>query len=148
MTAIGFSTTNGLISRLIRWWDKSSVSHAWILVEAFGGQYVMEAECRGFRLVSYAHFQETSRIVYVHELDDCVSTKEAVNRAAEWLGDSYDYRGLFKFLLRSLKFWRGISTPKKMFCSEAVVRFAPELFPGVDPEWATPKQLMQILCGC
>jgi hypothetical protein len=152
MLAIGFSTTGSLFSRAIRWFTGSKVSHVFILHEAYGGLYVMDATPgSGFRLVGYGQFFEENTVVYIHEITQDllhanVAIDERLDRAASWLSYPYDYCNILWLALRLCRVGK-ISTPRSMQCAEAVVRFAPELFPSVGPESATPHDLMKILQG-
>jgi hypothetical protein len=149
--AIGFSTTDAWTSRAIRYFTRDaalkpeeSPSHAWLLHEAYGSLYVMEAEWRGFRVISYDYFKTQNRVIETHSVVDLLANKginvrSRVFEMAERLGDAYDWVHFFTFLWPMLS--TGQST-KTLLCSEAIVRFAPELFPGVDPERARPSQLM------
>jgi hypothetical protein len=151
MIAIGFSTSDWWISRLIRWFTNSTVSHVWILHEAYGSQYIMEATASGFRIMEYERFKRANKVIYTHNiLEDFeelnIDPSTRLNNTARWLGDKYDFLGVLKFLLKPLKIWKGMSTPRKLQCSEAISRhFAPELFPGLDPEWSTPELLYSAL---
>lgn len=149
MIAIGFSTSTSLISKAIRWFTRSKVSHVWILHEAYGDCYVMDSVASGFRVVPYEYFLKRNRVYYLRDVEDDlrelnIDPVQRLHKVAKWLGRPYDFLGIVRFLLRPLFFWRPVSTPRKMICSEAVVRFAPELFPGINPEWATPKSLLEV----
>lgn len=151
MIAIGFSTTSKLSSALIRWRTKvpelppdQMPSHAWLLHDAYGSEYVMEAEWSGFRVISFAQFKNANRIIDIVPVSDRmarrnVDARARVYEAAEWLGDSYDWKGILGFALPRLLL---AQSPKALLCSEAVVRSFPELFPGLDPERASPAQLL------
>lgn len=153
MTAIGFSTPRAfsLASLAIRLRTRQpgvtlrdTPSHTWLRHEAYNGTYVMESEWRGFRVISYEHFQQDNRVIAEVNVEPLleklgVDPWERVSGMAAWLGDSYDWRSLLAFLLPVLA--RGQS-PRALLCSEAVVRGFPELFPGVNPERATPAELM------
>jgi hypothetical protein len=154
MVAIGFSTTQKLSSRLIRWRTrqpglpaKETPSHAWILHEAYGGQYVMSAEWNGFVVVSYEQFRADNRIIEVVPVVERmafigVDARVRVFEVAEWLGTNYDWAGLLRFVVPRLI--RGQS-PKALLCSEAAARAFKELFPGMDPERSSPSSLLMAL---
>lgn len=154
MVKVGFSTHgNNIVSRLIRWLTKSKASHAWLLVEDpfFGLEMVMEATETGFRLIPLANFKaEGNNIVAL--LEPSSPLDEGVKQAGKWLGEHYDFAGLFgasvvilgRWLRRK---WRNpFGSPKSMFCSEAVVRvMQASKFPGaegLDPEATTPQDLL------
>jgi hypothetical protein len=120
------------------------------LHEVYGDLYVMDTMPKtGFRLLSYDAFWEENTVVYVHEVtqdlaDVDVSTQERLNTAATWLSRPYDYRNILHLVFRAFC-RRRMSTPRSMQCAESVVRFAPELFTGLDPEDVTPQTLMEVL---
>lgn len=151
MVAIGFSTSSSSISTAIRWKTKvpelskkEMPSHAWILHEAYGDEYVMQAEWTGFGVISYSHFKKENTILQVIPIAEKmalfgVDARARVCEAAEWLGDSYDWWSLLRFVVPKLI--RGDS-PKALLCTEAVVRAFPELFPGMGPEGKSAAQLL------
>jgi len=157
MIRIGFSThQNNVMSRLIRWFTGSKVSHTWLLIEDafFGVEMVMEATETGFRLIPYTNFKaEGNDIVAV--LDPAHPLDAGVRQAALWLGERYDFTGLFgsAFVLlgRWLKRkWRNpFDAPQSMFCSEAVTRvLQAAAYPGaqnLDPAATTPQDLLDFL---
>lgn len=107
----------------------------------------MEAEWRGFRVISYEQFKRGNRIIDVVPVVDRlaflgVDARSRVFKAAEWLGDVYDWTGIFRFMVPKLV--RGQS-PRALLCSEAVVRAFHDLFPGVNPETASPASLLSFL---
>jgi hypothetical protein len=145
--SIGFSTTNSLISRAIRAFTGESVSHSWILHEAYGGQYVMQAEWSGFQVVSWSHFRAKNKVVEVVPVSQVLATRGIDARArvmgmAEYLGDAYDFWAMLAHLIPPLI---RLASPTALICTEAIVRCFPELFPNVNPEKATPGQLRSIL---
>jgi hypothetical protein len=149
MLSAVFSTTSAITSAVIRWKTGDPCSHASVLHDAYGGLFVMEAEWRGFRLVPWKFFQERNRIVAVVSLDGLlqamgIDPRERVNFAASWLGDEYGWAELFGQVVPALL---RFSSPKALLCSEVLVRLAPELFPGVDPERSDPGMLRRQLVG-
>lgn len=144
---IGFSTTDALLSRAIRAIRREPVSHAWILHRAYGGMCVMESEWRGFRVVDFDFFRSENRICDVVQVTERMKKlgldpQERVDAMRKELGDKYDVRSLFGFVIPGLV--RGQS-PRQLFCAEACVRFAPQLFPGADPERTSPWELHKLL---
>lgn len=154
MIRVGFSThEKNVMSRMIRWLTGSKASHAWLLVEDtfFGLEMVMEATETGFRLIPYDNFKaEGNDIVTV--LEPPYALDVGVQQAARWLGESYDFAGLFGSVLVLLgrwlkRKWRNpVASSKSMFCSEAVVRvMVAASYPGAeafDPEGTTPQDLL------
>ena len=95
---IGFSTSNALVSRLIRWVTRSRVSHTFLLIEDsfFGQDMVMEAASSGFRLIPYSVFQTGNTDVTL--ITPVVPIDEGVKKAVIWLGEKYNYTGDFGML--------------------------------------------------
>jgi MYXO-CTERM domain-containing protein len=152
-TRIGFSTTDAILSRLVRWLTRSQVSHAFLVYfdVDFDREMVMEAVGAGFRIVPLDKFATHNRIVEIvtprHSID------EGLRAAVEWLGESYDAPGLvgmavllaFRALRRRTRTMRNlIASPRALFCSEAVARACLACrYPGFDrdPETTTPQDL-------
>jgi hypothetical protein len=147
--AVGFSTTNAPISRLIRLVTREPVTHAWILHEAYGSNYVMEASLfAGFRVVSYQWFRKHNQVFHVEPVAERlqfigVDARARVNRVAEELGDAYDVWNFVGYVLPKLLAFR---SPTKLLCTEVMIRyFVPEFCKGLDPERTTAGQLMAAL---
>ncbi len=152
-TRIGFSTTDALLSRLVRRLTRSEVSHAFLVYRDvdFDRVMVMEAVGAGFRIVPLDKFAQHNRIVEIvaprHAID------EGLEAAVDWLGESYDAKGLvgmgllllFRGLRRGTRRLRNvIASPRALFCSEAVARACRACaYPGFDrdPETTTPQDL-------
>lgn len=151
-TRIGFSTTNGWLSRLVRRMTRSRVSHAFLVYwdVDFGREMVMEAVGAGFRVVPLDKFARHNSLVRIftprHPID------AGLKAAVDWLGDLYDAPGLagmFLLLLaRSLRIRlrtrNVLGTSRALFCSEAVARACRAAgYPGFpfDPETTTPEDL-------
>lgn len=125
---ICFSTTDRLFSRIIRWFSKSSVSHALITFrdDTLGKVFVMEANGRGFMLSPWAKWRKGKTLIARYSLDCDESCQLSSLRAlANELGAEYDYRSFFGFLLRRWfrRMANPFSDPDKLFCSEAVTKF-------------------------
>jgi len=122
------STTNGLFSRLIRWFTRSKVSHSLLTFrDAYLDEvFVMEANGRGFMLVPWKKWRTKNTLVARYELS-VESDKQlgSIQRLAEYLGSQYDYVSLFGFVLR--RFMKRMGNPldnaTKLVCSEAVAKF-------------------------
>ena len=150
---IGFSTTNAVLSRLIRRVTGSSVSHAFLVYRDadFDRVMVMEAVGAGFRIVPLDKFEKHNRMVAIvtprHPID------EGLKAAVEWLGEAYDSGGLvgmgLLLAVRALRLRvrRGrnvLANRRTLFCSEAVARACRASgYPGfrLDPETTTPQDL-------
>lgn len=157
MIRVGFSThTKSILSRIIRWFTGSKASHAWLLVDDpfFGMEMVMEATETGFRFIPYDNFKaEGNDIVAV--LEPAYPLDEGVRQAARWLGESYDFAGLFGSIFVMMgrwlrRKWRNpFDKAHSMFCSEAVVQVLQAAkYPGAekfDPSATTPQDLLDFL---
>jgi hypothetical protein len=155
---IGFSTHPGnWISAMIRFFTKSKVSHAWILLDDdyFGTKMVMEAVgIGGFRMVTYKTWlAEGNKVVQL--INPLVPLDTSVKAAIDWLGDSYDRLGFWGYAWVLFgrwmkKRWRNpFRSSKEMTCSEAVTRIVQAAnWPGaeeLDPESTDPQTLMVFL---
>ena len=125
---IGFSTTGGWLSRIIRRMTGSPVSHSFVVYHsaAFGKDMVLEASGHGFRIMSWRRFDKENKLVAMYRLklpDEVLH--QALGKLADRLGDAYDTLSLFGYLLR--KWFRLKRVPfdsrKKLVCSEAVALF-------------------------
>ncbi len=158
MVYVGFSTPRrwNPLSALIRAMMRSSVSHAWLLVEdpAFQLRLVLEAHTTGFRLVSFARFVRDNRVVALVEPGHPIDP--GLPEAGGWLGDQFDVLGLFGIFLAlvgrwfSRKRWKNpFTSTHALFCSEAVVRVLQAAhYPGaerLEDETTTPQDLLDFL---
>lgn len=158
MIRIGFSTSKrNIFSAVIRWFTKSRVSHAWVLIHEpfFDMEMVLEATEFGFRMVPYETFRAKTNVIEVLTLGPSCPLDSAVKRAGRRLGEDYDFLGLFGGAIvqigRWLKYkWRNpLASSRAMFCSEAVVYVLQDAgYPGadtLDPEATTPQDLLDFL---
>jgi hypothetical protein len=157
MVRVGFSThTKSVLSRIIRWFTGSKASHTWLIIEDtfFGVEMVMEATETGFRLIPFENFKaEGNDIVAI--IEPVYPLDVGVRQAVRWLGESYDFAGLFGSVVVMLgrwlkRKWRNpLDRAQSMFCSEAVVRvLQASLYPGsekFDPSATTPQDLLDFL---
>jgi hypothetical protein len=150
---IGFSTTSGWLSRMIRRITGSPVSHSFVVYHstAFGKDMVLEASGQGFRVMSWRRFDKENKLVAIYRLKvaDPVA-HEALGKLADRLGDAYDTLSLFGYLLR--KWFRLERVPfdsrKKLICSEAVALFLGWCgMPFDDVSVVTPKILLDFAEG-
>jgi len=156
MIKIGFSTskTNPL-SGLIRWVTKSQYSHCFLIVEDafFGVDMALEADQYGFRLVPLEQFAKQHDIRLV--VSPVVPIDDGVKKAATWLGESYDFTGLFGMVFVMLarclgRKWRNpLRAAHTMFCSEAIVYVLQAAnYPGaaeLEPADTSPEDLAEFL---
>lgn len=146
MVNICFSTTNKLFSRVLRWFMSSRVSHVLVTYHnpVFDRVMVLEAQGRGFVSVSWKRWRKKNRLIARYSLrlpDDRV--RDGLRFLSSRLGDEFDTRALFGFLLRPYVRRNFLDSPKKLFCSEAVAEFLRVV--GVklprEPSAITPKEL-------
>lgn len=156
MIRIGFSTnkTNPL-SSFIRWVTKSQYSHCFLIVEDafFGVDMALEADQYGFRLVPLEQFAKQHDIMLV--VSPVAPIDEGVKKAATWLGESYDFTGLFGMAFVLLGRWLGrkwrnpLRAAHAMFCSEAIVYVLRAAnYPGaadLTPSDTSPEDLAEFL---
>ena len=153
-TRVGFSTSpTNILSRIIRWFTKSRVSHAFLVYKDsdFDRDMVMEATLGGFKIVPFDKFSQSTTVIAL--FDPKHSLDVGLNKAVDLLGEDYDYTGLFGMMFvlfgRWLKRkWRNPwSSSKSMFCSEAVARVMRwSLYPGTEEmemEDTTPEDLLE-----
>ena len=125
---VAFSTTNSLLSRVIRWFTRSSVSHSLITFRdaTLDKVFVMEANGRGFMLVPWAKWRKHNTLIARYSIDVDENVKMSSLRAvADHLGAEYDYVSLLGFLWRRFvsRTRNPLDNGKKLVCSEAVARF-------------------------
>ena len=152
---VGFSTGKGLISRIIRWFTKSTVSHAWLLYldVDFGQDMVLEATLEGVRIMPFEVFKKHNTIIKIAVPSK--DLKSGLLQAGGVLGGSYDFTGLFGMLWVLFGHWlkRKWKNPwnnsQAMFCSEFVARVLMwSNYPGVEywePSEMTPQDLYEFL---
>lgn len=147
---LGFSTTGGWLSRMIRRITGSPVSHSFVVYKsaAFGQDMVLEASGQGFRVMAWRRFDKENKLVAMYriKLADPV-LHQALGKLAERLGDAYDGLSLIGYLLR--KWFRLKRVPfdsrKKLICSEAVAIFLGWCgMPFEDVGVVTPQMLLDL----
>ena len=153
---VGFSTTNKLMSRFIRWITQGKVSHAWIAYDdaTLGMRMVMQAEAWGFEVRPWKKWLTQNKWVAEYTLVcPVVVLTKSLKKLAELLGTHYDYKSAalvgiinwFKRLSKS-KFKQ---SPKKLMCAEAVVRFLQwsnfSSTINLNPEITSPAELFGVI---
>lgn len=126
-TRVGFSTSkSSWISKIIRWFTRSKVSHTFLIYydQDFSRDMVMEATEGGFRIVPFDQY--TKGADYLRVFMPRQSIDYGVLIAVDWLGQHYDYAGLIGMMWVMLCRWfkRKVHNPLHssgtMFCSTAV----------------------------
>lgn len=133
MTRVGFSTSNKLLSRFIRWVTGADVSHVWFLFERDGKDYVFQADMGGIQINDYMLATSKWTIIKI------IPLKVDIELPWDKLGEHYDYGGLignfFVYVGRWLKKkWSNpFASAHAMFCSELVAFTLEEKkYPGAD----------------
>lgn len=149
---IGFSTTNKLISRFIRWITKSTCSHAWISYydSTLGLRLVLQAESWGYEARPLSRWSRQN-ILVAEYVPIGADLSDNLKWIASYLGSKYDYKaailsGLWRWFGRWIK--GKFKDPSKLMCSESVIRFLQrgEAYPCMmhfDPEVTHPKRIME-----
>jgi hypothetical protein len=111
---------------------------------------VMEATQGGFRLVPFTRYEKS----LVALVEPRFSIDYGLTKAVDWLGEGYDYAGLFGMAWVEFGRWLGRKwrnpwrDSKTMFCSEAVARVLVESnYPGTscwDPQSVDPERLLKL----
>jgi hypothetical protein len=156
MLRVGFSTTDSFVSKTIRWFTQSEVSHTFVLYydPAFQQTMVVEADWTGFRIIPLERFEKSNRIVEIREIP--VDEDPALSATAFMLGSPYDFKGLLGHALArvaSVVLRRKVNTPfrssRKIICSEAVVRILQVIsYPDAEkliPDAVSPQDLLDFL---
>lgn len=153
---VGFSTSGDLISRVIRFFTKATVSHTFLVIHSplLLENMVIEAAWAGFRMTTMSRFKTKNTVVAL--MEPVVPLDRGLKRAVSWLGESYDYTGLFgmayvimlgRWLRRKVK--NPGHNPHAVFCSEAVAMVLQESrYPGADelnPSETTPGDLYEFM---
>lgn len=165
MVKVGFSTSTGWVSGIIRWATGSKISHTWILLDLDNPIYgqkkwVLEAQITGYRLIPFEGYLVGNKLVGIVPLDH--SVEQGLERAMGWLGGNYDVGGVVGDLAveveRKLKSrWRWLHLKvrnplheaRAMYCSEAITFvLQASNYPGADKligENTTPQDLYNFL---
>lgn len=152
-TIVGFSTTNKFMSRIIRWVTRGKSSHAWLRYwdETLQMYMVIQAEMHGYETIPWNKWLTKNNLIsaFEHRRKDLT---DGVRFVAKQLGSDYDFRSA---LWTGLKRWfgkkakRGLHSPKKLMCSEAVIRALQHsevvCVESVNPEVTSPAELYSIL---
>jgi len=145
-----FSTSNHLLSRMIRWLTKSPVSHCAIRICPYGVPMVFQASVGGVQPMLESAWLKKNTVIKKFLVLPDVST--GVAKAIGMLNASYDYLALFGFLVvwwemrRGRKVKNPLASPNMVVCSEFLLHVdADDKIPEWnDFEWEStfPSQLM------
>ena len=161
--SVCFSTTNHLVSRVIRFVTRSEVSHALLTYqdETLGKVMVLEAVGVGFRMVPWTKWRQGNTLVARFGVvrgapGEAISQEvqvRALQALAGLLGEEYDtlgalgyvFKRLFKYAFKKLR--NPFQSPHKLFCSEAValfLRYLKLLPEKLDPAFQSPGDLLSL----
>lgn len=138
-----------LLSRAIRWFTSSKVSHACVGgLELAGVPVLLGAGVRGVVPEARAIYERRDQVVeeYEFEVDDA-EARAAIERG---LNLRYDFLGVFGFGLAILA-WRWfklalrkpLTSSRAVWCSEWVMSFPHPAWAGLDPEQTSAEGLRQ-----
>jgi hypothetical protein len=152
---IGFSNSNSLVSRIIRFFSRSNISHTWLLIQDLVGDVdlVMEAVPGGFHIITFEKFMTENSVIEVIDIGENYSEK-SISRAFGWMGRRYDYLiflGML-YVISGRFFGKKLKNPfgsRAINCVESIVYFLrSNQFPGadeLDPGSMTPHDLYVFL---
>lgn len=148
------------MSRAIRWWTKSEVSHCVIVYydHTYQTRMVLTADEEGFILVPWERWEAQNTIVYTFKLVGN-SVQEAIGwLGRKYLGTKYDYGSFWANAVRHRLgvIWRVLGpyltsklvNPQKLICSESVIRFLNHagysITQGLHSELTDHEELLQV----
>ena len=146
-----FSTTDGLLSKIIRLATRARVSHCLITYRCptFQKNMVLEVQGRGFVMTAWDGWEKKNKLMarYSISLPDA-EIQPALASLADLLGAAYDRLSLFGHLLRIVgRLKRNpIDSKERLVCSEAVALFLSWI--GVSFEHigsVTPRKLVTVV---
>ncbi len=111
---ICFSTTDALLSKAIRWFTGSTVSHSFITFRdrTLNRIMVMQASGHGYQIIPWARWETHNILVSRFQVPEKVTEKcqlFALRALARHIGDGYDARGLFGFIpILGVRIWNSI----------------------------------------
>lgn len=149
---IGFSTSDAFISRAIRWFSRSEVSHSWISFDCgeLGQRLIMHATVGGYKLNHWRRWKRGNTVVAQFACREDLS--DGMRTMARQLDHEYDYLSVIMMIPRR---WLGrlfrnpVRDRRRLHCSEALVRLlqAHGFARDLDPESTTPGDLLEFCRG-
>jgi hypothetical protein len=156
MQKIGFSASNGFLSRMIRKVTSGETSHCFILFNMEGSNYdpvlVFESGNKGPAFVEFSEFIKSNRIIEL--IDSKVDLMEGIEAYSQCLGKDYDFAGLvgglFVMVGRAFgKVWRNPLNTNKLTCIELTLGILTKAkYPGIEEfskQCETPQDLLDFL---
>lgn len=122
---VGVSSVPKIISYLIRKETKSKYSHAWLSFydKSLKKRVVIEANSKGYVMSTWDRWIRKHRKGNISVFSSYrLPLERGIWSMADYLGEPYDFKGVFWFLLRRWikKPW---VSPRRLKCSEAVAIF-------------------------
>lgn len=153
---IGFSTSNSLISKIIRKLTRSKVSHTYLRHNIEGHELVLHANQHGVEFDKYSDFYKKFTIVAEYTLEMADAQEKAfVFYAIQQVDRPYDFLSLigFGWVLLNKAFNRKVRNPFRnksaYFCSELMVTSlqAAQFYNTdiLDRDLTSPEDLMEFL---
>ena len=127
--ALGFSRTNNLPSRMIRWFTRSQISHTYIrlYIPTFRKHFILHADWDGVKFDLAEKFEIENIILEEYIVDDSRLDASIIKNL--WhLGKKYDYIKLFnwawaiilkRWFIRKVK--DPVIDPKKLICTDFAI---------------------------
>lgn len=128
--SIGFSRTNGYLSKTIRWFLGSDISHVYIKIEDLflGTTLVLHADLPGVVFEDYDLFAKKNEVIEEYTIEDRRLNK-SIKKNLRLLGRRYDYMELFgwawtiafrRWFKKKVK--KPFDDPKKLICVDFAVK--------------------------
>lgn len=152
---VGFSTSTSWHARIVRWFTRSEVSHAFFLLENsfLGIDVVLEADPPDVHLRALSEFVKKNRIVKTVDMPDTL--REGLVRSVRLLGRPYDYGAFFGVGLVLMGGWlkkkwkHPLNSRKALDCVEMIVTVLQASgYPNaksLEAAQISPQQLMEFL---
>lgn len=143
--SIGLSTKKTIFSWLIRLYQGTKYSHAYIRIETNGHNLVLDATIKGVTIRNYEDFDKKNKIIKEKRLDSkYLNIEQLSSIVVPFLGKSYGYLTILGILFKNIGI-KGIGQDgnKTFICSELVARVL-ERYIGLDHgkfDYMTPKHI-------
>jgi hypothetical protein len=156
---IGFSSTDMIFSRIIKWVTRSKASHSYVLILVEGELVVIHSNQHGVNCDYYERFKRTKQIVAEYQLLISEDKEQlAAATALKLLDKPYDFLSVFGFawVLINRFFGRKVKNPfpnrSAYQCSEFVLEVLKsaglEGIENLDRELVSPEDLIEFLNKC
>lgn len=95
---IGFSTTDKIMSKIIKWATRSKASHAYIIIEVAGEPVVIHSNQHGINCDHYNKFVRGKKIISEYSLLINIDKEQlATSYAIRMLDEPYDFLSVIGF---------------------------------------------------